>query len=96
MSPGSAPLLSSSMSALFSTTTTFLPHSVIFFMNTRSLSEIGRSVDVTKSSRSQRGTMASVISACAAMMAFVPGVSTSVTSSSHSTGSSSARPRPCA
>jgi hypothetical protein len=57
------PFAGSRRSALLSTTTTFLPHSWIERMKVRSDSEIGRSDEVTNSTRSQRGMIACVISA---------------------------------
>ena len=76
----------SRMSILLTTKTTFLPHSRIRSMKARSLSLKGRSAEVTKSTRSARGTKSSVISWWRRITALVPGVSTMLMSRSHSTG----------
>ena len=75
------------MSTLLRTTTIFLPHSRICPRKARSLSVNGRSAEVTKSTRSARGTNSRVIASCSRMMALVPGVSTMVISRSSSAGS---------
>ena len=67
-------------------TTIFLPHSRIAAMNSRSLSVKGRSAEVTKRTRSERGTKCWVSASCSRMMALVPGVSTTVISSRKSAG----------
>ena len=54
----------------------FLPHSWIWAMNSRSDSVKGRSAEVTKRTRSERGTKRWVRASCSRMMALVPGVST--------------------
>ena len=74
------------MSILFTMNTIFLPHSRIRSRNSRSLSVNGRSAEVTKSTRSARGTKSRVSSSCWRMIALVPGVSTTVSSRSSSAG----------
>jgi len=78
--------VSSWMSTLLTTNTTFLPQSRILVMNCRSLSVKGRSAEVTKRMRSARGTKSAVICSCLRTMALVPGVSTMLISCSHSAG----------
>lgn len=55
-------------------------------MNCRSVSVNGLSADVRKSTRSERGTKSVVNASCSRMIAFVPGVSTTCTVLSSSTG----------
>ena len=74
------------ISILFRTMTIFLPQSRIAARNTRSVSVNGRSADVTNSTRSDRGTKSVVMRSCSRMIALVPGVSTTWTSRSSSTG----------
>mmetsp|Transcript_36572 Transcript_36572/g.114588 ORF Transcript_36572/g.114588 Transcript_36572/m.114588 type:complete len:218 (-) Transcript_36572:14-667(-) len=73
----------SKRSILLMMRSTFLRQLRMRSRKTRSLSEKGRSADVTKNTRSARGMTRCVISSCPWMMALVPGVSTSATSSSH-------------
>ncbi len=63
-----------------------MPHSRITPRNWRSLSVNGRSADVTKSTRSERGTKSAVIASCSRMTALVPGVSTIAIWRRNSTG----------
>ena len=74
------------MSLLFTTTTIFLPQPESVSMKPRSVSVNGRSADVTKKTRSDRGMNSAVIVSCSRMMALVPGVSTMRISRSRSTG----------
>ena len=74
-----SPRLSKS-STLSSTITIFLPHSRISCMKARSLSLKGRSAEVTKRIKSERGTKPCEIFSCSRMIALVPGVSTTLMS----------------
>ena len=85
-SPAGPTLRSRRRSTLLTMMTIFLPHSRISAMNSRSLSVNGRSAEVTKRTRSERGTNRSVSCSCSRMMALVPGVSTTVISSRNSAG----------
>ena len=85
-SPRRPPASSRSRSILLMMTTIFLPHSRIASMNSRSLSVNGRSAEVTKRTRSERGTNCWVRCSCSRMIALVPGVSTTVISSRKSAG----------
>ena len=68
------------------TKTIFFPQSRMRSRNARSDSVNGRSAEVTKSTRSDRGTNSGVSASCSRMIAFVPGVSTTWISRSRSTG----------
>src|SRR5918997_2682227 len=73
-------------SALFTTSTTFLPQSRISSRYPRSLSVRGRSAEVTNRTRSLRGTKPRLSSSWWRMIAFVPGVSTTAISRRNSLG----------
>src|SRR5918997_5799463 len=73
-------------SALFTISTTFLPQSRISSRYPRSLSVRGRSAEVTKRTRSLRGTKPRLSSSWWRIMAFVPGVSTMAISRRNSLG----------
>ena len=68
------------------TTTIFLPQSRMLSRKSRSLSVNGRSAEVTKRTRSERGTKSRVMVSCSRWMALVPGVSTTLISLRSSTG----------
>jgi hypothetical protein len=74
------------VSTLLRTNTTFLPQARISSRKARSLSVNGRSAEVTKRTRSALGTNSRVIASCSRRTALVPGVSTTWTSRSSSTG----------
>ena len=66
--------------------TIFFPQSRMVARKSRSVSVNGRSAEVMKRTRSDRGTNSVVSRSCSRMIAFVPGVSTMWTSRSSSTG----------
>jgi hypothetical protein len=66
--------------------TIFFPQARICSRKPRSLSVNGRSAEVTKSTRSLRGTKSRVSSSCSRMTALVPGVSTMLRSRRISAG----------
>ena len=66
--------------------TIFLPQSRMVARKSRSVSVNGRSAEVMKRTRSDRGTNSVVSRSCSRMIAFVPGVSTMWMSRSSSTG----------
>mmetsp|Transcript_19677 Transcript_19677/g.62580 ORF Transcript_19677/g.62580 Transcript_19677/m.62580 type:complete len:254 (-) Transcript_19677:1114-1875(-) len=74
------------MSILLSTKITFLPHLRMYLRKLTSLSEKGRSAEITKSTRSERGTYSSVSCCCRSRITLVPGVSTMLTSVRSSAG----------
>ena len=76
----------SKMSTLLRTTTIFLPQSRMLCRKARSLSVNGRSAEVTKRTRSERGTNSRVSASCSRRTALVPGVSTMLISRSRPTG----------
>jgi hypothetical protein len=78
-------------STLFTTRTIFLPQSRISSRYSRSDSVKGLSEDVTKRTRSERGTKPRLSSSWCRMMALVPGVSTMATSRKKSFGYSLSR-----